>query len=349
MPGSLNPTGLFALDLDGLRHGAHRQYRGAPTATTPTTSRHRLRPLFQAVSYPDTYHQYPRPRDFSTTDSKGKKQTDGIPVTTNGCRQPGPRRQRAGRGRTPRWAPTWTARRCRSCRRPPARPRCRDDQQMVPVYRGGTIISLGLQAGWWTISQNWRGYWGDPNMPLDNNTPYMKKVIVLMTDGNNEWNDWNCGVRQKSGTVAQTPPWMPMATRTTRPTAALNQHPRGLSTTDPTTTLNKWMSQMCTAIKQNGIIIYTILFNNSTRQPQPCQELRLVPQQLLPEPHRHRSAECLQADRQRAVHLAAIAIIHPQVRIHHPTPGCSRALPAVVRSLSLKASASSGTCTQNKW
>ena len=30
-----------------------------------------------------------------------------------------------------------------------------------------------------------------------------------------------------------------------------------------TTTLNTWMSQMCTTIKQNGITIYTILFNNN--------------------------------------------------------------------------------------
>jgi Flp pilus assembly protein TadG len=66
--------------------------------------------------------------------------------------------------------------------------------QMVPVYRGGTIISLGLQSGWWTLSPNWRGLWGDPSMPLAYNTPYMKKVIVLMTDGNNEWYDWPDGV-----------------------------------------------------------------------------------------------------------------------------------------------------------
>jgi Flp pilus assembly protein TadG len=42
--------------------------------------------------------------------------------------------------------------------------------KMVPVYRGGTIISLGLQAGWWTLSPNWRGLWGDPNLPLAYNT-----------------------------------------------------------------------------------------------------------------------------------------------------------------------------------
>jgi hypothetical protein len=31
-------------------------------------------------------------------------------------------------------------------------------------------------------------------LPLAYNTPNMKKVIVLMTDGNNEWYDWPCGV-----------------------------------------------------------------------------------------------------------------------------------------------------------
>ena len=35
-------------------------------------------------------------------------------------------------------------------------------------------------------------------MPLAYNTPYMKKVIVLMTDGNNNWNDWTGGVPGQS-------------------------------------------------------------------------------------------------------------------------------------------------------
>ena len=43
---------------------------------------------------------------------------------------------------------------------------------------------------------------------------------------------------------------------------AADQH-AGVSPANITTTLNTWMSQMCTTIKQNGIIIYTILFNNS--------------------------------------------------------------------------------------
>jgi Flp pilus assembly protein TadG len=134
--------------------------------------------------------------------------------------------------------------------------------KMVPVYRGGTFISLGLQAGWWTLSPNWQGLWGDPNMPLAYNTPYMKKVIVLMTDGNNEWYDWGggvpgVGVNASGATVtydgdADFTAYGRLLTNT-----------RGVSSANITTTLNTWMSQMCTTIKQNGIIIYTILFNNN--------------------------------------------------------------------------------------
>ena len=85
---------------------------------------------------------------------------------------------------------------------------------------------------------------------------------------------------------------------------------RGLSTTDPTTTLDTWMSQMCTAIKQNGDRYLHDLFNNSTvGNPDPVQELRLVPQQLLPEPHTAPICRMLQADWQGAVHIAVIAMM----------------------------------------
>lgn len=152
--------------------------------------------------------------------------------------------------------------------------------QMVPVYRGGTFINLGLQAGWWTLSPNWQGLWGTPPdpelgaMPLAYNTPYVRKVIVLMTDGNNEWYDWNCGV------PGQTPPTSGCPWSTTPPTGVpawtadgnadftaygrLLTNTRGVTPANITTTLNTWMSQMCTNIKQNGIIIYTILFNHDT-------------------------------------------------------------------------------------
>ena len=111
-------------------------------------------------------------------------------------------------------------------------------------------------------------------MPLAYNTPYMKKVIVLMTDGNNNWNDWDVGVpgqRPPAAIVQPNPaPPDPGVPRWTDDGDAdftayrrLLTNTRGLSITDPTTALNTWMSTMCTTIKQNGIIIYTIFFNNS--------------------------------------------------------------------------------------
>jgi hypothetical protein len=139
--------------------------------------------------------------------------------------------------------------------------------KMVPVYRGGTIISLGLQAGWWTLSPNWQGLWGDPNMPLAYNTPYMKKVIVLMTDGNNEWYDWADGVPGQTPPTAPptgVPAWTADGDADFTAYGRLLTNTRGVATGNITTTLNTWMSQMCTTIKANGIIIYTILFNNTT-------------------------------------------------------------------------------------
>jgi Flp pilus assembly protein TadG len=138
--------------------------------------------------------------------------------------------------------------------------------RMVPVYRGGTIISLGLQAGWLTLSPNWQGLWGDPNMPLAYNTPYMKKVIVLMTDGNNEWYDWADGVPGQTPPTAPpagVPAWTPDGDADFTAYGRLKTNTRGAAPGSITTTLNTWMSQMCTTIKQNGITIYTILFNNN--------------------------------------------------------------------------------------
>ena len=59
-------------------------------------------------------------------------------------------------------------------------------------------------------------------MPLAYNTPYMKKVIVLMTDGNNEWYDWTDGVPGEAaqGDSNDDHELPPMAMPTSRPMAA---------------------------------------------------------------------------------------------------------------------------------
>jgi Flp pilus assembly protein TadG len=152
--------------------------------------------------------------------------------------------------------------------------------QMVPVYRGGTFINLGLQAGWWTISPNWQTMWGTPpdpklkDLPLAYNTPHMKKAIVLMTDGNNNWNDWNCGVPGQqpptSGCPWTTnppqgvPKWTADGDTDFTAYGRLKSNVANLPTNNATTTLNNLMSNMCSTIKQNGIVIYTILFNHDS-------------------------------------------------------------------------------------
>jgi hypothetical protein len=64
---------------------------------------------------------------------------------------------------------------------------------MAPWHRGGTMANLGLAWGWRVLSPRWRGLWdGDlaDEMPLDYDEPNMEKVVILLTDGNNEWYDW---------------------------------------------------------------------------------------------------------------------------------------------------------------
>nr|WP_294517559.1 TadE/TadG family type IV pilus assembly protein [uncultured Rhodopila sp.] len=144
--------------------------------------------------------------------------------------------------------------------------------QMVANFRGGTFINLGLQAGWWTLSPRWRGAagWGNATLPLDYNKPYMKKVIVLMTDGNNQWYDY------PGGAPGAGPSNLPDGTAThwnndgntdfTGYGRLLDNNmklPAGQNTqANATTNINNKMSQLCTLIKAQGIIIYCILFNH---------------------------------------------------------------------------------------
>jgi hypothetical protein len=132
--------------------------------------------------------------------------------------------------------------------------------EMMPWHRGGTMANLGLAWAWRTLSPDWRGLWGGdtpPHLPLDYDEPLMDKVVVLLTDGNNEWYDWPTGM-----------PNNPDADYTAykRPSHAV------LGTTDRsvgTTIINSRMLQTCNSMKSQGIIIYTITFqlnNPTTRQ-----------------------------------------------------------------------------------
>jgi len=118
-------------------------------------------------------------------------------------------------------------------------------------HRNGTIIPVGLQAGWMSISPKWRGLWGTnawasttpDGFPLDYNTPYMQKVLLLITDGQNNWFQYK--PPQPDYTA-----YGRLAERRLGASIATN----GAAKAE----LDVRTARMCTKIKQQNVIIYTI-------------------------------------------------------------------------------------------
>jgi Flp pilus assembly protein TadG len=70
-------------------------------------------------------------------------------------------------------------------------------QSLRATSRGGTMGNIGMQAGWFALSPRWRSAWAlgaapagqATALPLDYNARYMRKIMVMMTDGTNQWFD----------------------------------------------------------------------------------------------------------------------------------------------------------------
>lgn len=133
--------------------------------------------------------------------------------------------------------------------------------EMLPWHRGGTMGNLGLVWGWRSISPNWRGQWdgiAESYLPLDyaDSDPSIlsQKVVVMLTDGVNQYydhvgsdsfgSDYSAYDRVDEGRLG-----------TTNVGAAVDE-------------VDDRMEATCTAMKDEGIILYTITFqvnNASTR------------------------------------------------------------------------------------
>jgi Flp pilus assembly protein TadG len=169
--------------------------------------------------------------------------------------------------------------------------------EMAPWHRGGTMANLGLVWGWRVLSPRWRGWWdGDlpDELPLDYETPNMEKVVILLTDGNNEWYDWpgpdgatvpttassNCGEgsnvvplgglpgdNNAKGTSSSSTCGVLRSTYPGGDYSAYGRLSEGrLGTTNKTTAkavLDDRMLDMCQTMKAQGIIIYTMTFGPS--------------------------------------------------------------------------------------
>jgi hypothetical protein len=137
--------------------------------------------------------------------------------------------------------------------------------QMQPWSRGGTMANLGLAWGWRVLSPEWRGLWGGDtpaSYPLDYNSALVDKVVVLLTDGTNEWYDWD-NYRMPGCAGFGNPCPTPAPVPTDADYTAYDRLAAGrVGTTDrgaATTEINTRMSALCTAMKAKGIIIYTIV------------------------------------------------------------------------------------------
>jgi Flp pilus assembly protein TadG len=150
---------------------------------------------------------------------------------------------------------------------------------MAPWHRGGTMANLGLAWGWRVLSPRWRGLWGGDTpaeLPLDYHTHNMHKVVILLTDGNNEWYDWpgtndsNCGNQIPSkglpgknsydSSVCNVYAGMfPGADYTAY--GRLNEGRLGTtSNAAANAVINDRMIELCEAMKAQDIILYTITF-----------------------------------------------------------------------------------------
>ncbi len=116
---------------------------------------------------------------------------------------------------------------------------------------GGTELTMGVAWGWRLLSPRWRGQWGgemDPaGLPLDYHTPLMYKVAIIMTDGDNDisYNVYSAyGYPNAGGQLGTTP-------------CSGSNCATGISRLDSRTT------QICSSMKQNGIIIYTIALGSA--------------------------------------------------------------------------------------
>ncbi len=105
---------------------------------------------------------------------------------------------------------------------------------------GNTHIVLGASWGWRMLSPRWRGLWGGEmdtdDLPQDYNTPLMNKVVVLMTDGDNTISS---SVRGAYGYLS-------------------NGYLGTTNQSNAETQLDTRLQTVCTSMKNNGILIYTV-------------------------------------------------------------------------------------------
>jgi hypothetical protein len=131
--------------------------------------------------------------------------------------------------------------------------------EMLPWHRGGTAGNLGLSWGWRAISPQWQGLWGGntpPDMPLAYDVGHMDKVVVVLTDGKNQFYDWPD--HSPNGGVGPLGSYY---------TAYGHLEEFGFASLGAARDeLDTRMAATCEAMKAEGIILFTITFGPAPDQ-----------------------------------------------------------------------------------
>jgi hypothetical protein len=111
-----------------------------------------------------------------------------------------------------------------------------------------THIPVGSVWGWRLLSPEWRTVWGGDmeanGLPLEYVEELSNKAVVIMTDGQNTMTDYTAYGRVGQGNLGAT----------------------DLSSASQDTmrdTLNDKTLEVCSAMKEKGIIVYTVLFQET--------------------------------------------------------------------------------------
>jgi Flp pilus assembly protein TadG len=155
----------------------------------------------------------------------------------------------------------------------------------TPIRSGGTTIATGLHGAWYTLSPSWQGWWQNtnagvpnvPTLPMPYNAPNMRKVVVMLTDGDNNWqsasaySDSGSGCGSSNDSVCSSLTGTELLYNAYGRVATYNQQ-FPTATISPVTQsnadarLDQRFSAVCTAMKAAnvGITIYVIGFEVAT-------------------------------------------------------------------------------------
>jgi len=152
---------------------------------------------------------------------------------------------------------------------------------LVAASGGSTVLSQALQWAWFTVSPAWQSDWGltparsrSPR-PLAYSTSNLHKVIILLTDGQNQWDGIEqLGFYSAGDYCYQLPNVWPECVQTDGYYSSYGRlsanrvnmvNPGGTppqssiqASQNAASALNSLTSQICTSIKAIGITIYTI-------------------------------------------------------------------------------------------